>query len=245
MDLQSKRPTCLDHRRIEGHRPRHRAGAGRRRLRTASRCPRPRRNWNALADELAAAGLPRPRVHALDLSVRGAPAALAEACGPLDILVNNAGAIPRGDVGVGRRGSVARRVGVEGLRHDRPEPRRARRHARPPAWRDRQRHRPGRRTPERRLHRRFHGQRGADGVHARRGWLVDRQMASGSWASTPDWSIRNDWSRSCAPRRHSVLVMRSVGASARTRASCRQAALLNPERSPTWWRSSPPIAPAT
>jgi len=60
---------------------------------------RGRAELDALADELAATGLPRPRVHALDLSARGAPAALAEACGSLDILVNNAGAIPRGDVG--------------------------------------------------------------------------------------------------------------------------------------------------
>src|SRR6187401_1133389 len=58
-----------------------------------------RAELDALADELASTGLPRPRVHALDLSARGAPAALAEACGSLDILVNYAGAIPRGDVG--------------------------------------------------------------------------------------------------------------------------------------------------
>lgn len=37
-------------------------------------------------------------VHAMDLSQRGNPVALAEAVGDLDILVNNAGAIPGGDL---------------------------------------------------------------------------------------------------------------------------------------------------
>ena len=36
--------------------------------------------------------------HVVDLSVRGAPAALVEACSDVDILVNNAGAVPRGDI---------------------------------------------------------------------------------------------------------------------------------------------------
>ena len=59
---------------------------------------RGRAELQALADELAASGAPRPEIHVLDLAVKGSPAALAVACGPLDILVNNAGAIPRGDV---------------------------------------------------------------------------------------------------------------------------------------------------
>ncbi|KQP19398.1 short-chain dehydrogenase/reductase [Pseudorhodoferax sp. Leaf267] len=52
----------------------------------------------AIAQEIADTGAPRPEVHAIDLAERGSPAALAHACGDLDILVNNAGAIPRGTV---------------------------------------------------------------------------------------------------------------------------------------------------
>jgi len=59
---------------------------------------RGRTELEALAGELAASGVPRADIHVLDLAVKGSPAALASACGPLDILVNNAGAIPRGDV---------------------------------------------------------------------------------------------------------------------------------------------------
>lgn len=40
----------------------------------------------------------RVDVHATDLARRGAPAALAEACGDADIVVNNAGNTPRGDI---------------------------------------------------------------------------------------------------------------------------------------------------
>ena len=49
-----------------------------------------------LADELAAAGAPRPVVAPADLSRRGAAAELAAQAGDVDVLVNNAGASVQG-----------------------------------------------------------------------------------------------------------------------------------------------------
>lgn len=59
---------------------------------------RGRAELEALAEEIARTGAPRPVIHPCDLAKRGSPAALASECGDLDILVNNAGAIPRGTV---------------------------------------------------------------------------------------------------------------------------------------------------
>jgi hypothetical protein len=59
---------------------------------------RGRTELNAVAEEIASTGAPRPHVHPCDLSQRGAAVALAAECDALDILVNNAGAIPRGTV---------------------------------------------------------------------------------------------------------------------------------------------------